>query len=278
MGASNSDAGSNISESRLDHAPPLTGYARPLLHDRHAAYFKNRVVPGQRVVGPDYTLSSRDGNNANRPPACTNLLEELSVAGQRSTLRRKCNDEPSRVCRVVLGLERRAPGQEIARHRHCGGYAALLLSGSYIEAREDGHFEVSAGNVVFHGPFHAHRDCIGDRGVVILNLALPRWFEPNIALGRVSNPDQIVTCAEKGAAQALSQIFEEAVPLVSEEIGWPHELSRAIHRVRVFPSLRGPSREAYRARSFREASRRFSECLRPAIGLRFAREEPGGRL
>jgi AraC-like DNA-binding protein len=159
---------------------------------------------------------------------------------------------------VVLGLERRAPGEEIARHRHCAGYAALLLSGSYIEAGEDGHFEVSAGNVVFHGPFHAHCDCIGERGAVILNLALPPWFEPNIALGRVSNPDQVVTCAEKGAAQALSQILEEAVPLVSEEMGWPHELSRAIHRD---SSLSLSSWAEQRGLSRTQLSRGFSQVF-----------------
>lgn len=82
---------------------------------------------------------------------------------------------------------------------------------------------------MFHGSFHAHRDCIGSRGASILNLELPWWFEPRNPLGRVSNPDEIATCAEQSTADALSLLLTAAVPLAATATDWPHELAKAIN-------------------------------------------------
>src|ERR1700677_569690 len=58
----------------------------------------------------------------------------------------------------------------LERHVHFEPYVALVLSGGYEEAGDNGRFKVSAGNVVFHDSFEAHLNRFYAQGATVLNL------------------------------------------------------------------------------------------------------------
>ena len=62
---------------------------------------------------------------------------------------------------------------EIARHRHTGAYATIVLAGAYEEAGDAGRFRVGAGDVLLHAPFSAHRDIVSNARTIVLDLPLP---------------------------------------------------------------------------------------------------------
>lgn len=65
-----------------------------------------------------------------------------------------------------------APGRTLGLHRHANAYAALILSGGYEEVGPDGRHLCQAGHMVIHPSFHAHRDAVGERGALIVNIPL----------------------------------------------------------------------------------------------------------
>ena len=83
----------------------------------------------------------------------------------------------------------------LSRHSHEAAYAALVLSGAYEEAGDQGRFQVEAGDVVLHDCFEAHLNRFSPSGAVVLNLRLPApyAFAPGIA--KVEDVDLVVRTA-----------------------------------------------------------------------------------
>ena len=92
------------------------------------------------------------------------------------------------------------------RHRHRGGYAALILSGNYREIGDTGHWKVEEGDIIYHRPFESHANEILTACTVV-NIPVP----PFIRLPSVFR----IACSEdllKAANQGWPGISELLVP------------------------------------------------------------------
>jgi AraC-like DNA-binding protein len=120
--------------------------------------------------------------------------------------------------------QRLTPHERLPRHRHAGAYAALVLSGGYMEAGDSGRRRVSFGEVVFHRTFEAHADHIGSSGAEVLNLPItPTHRMPPFA--KIADADEIARTAEHNLAAAIDLVLLHAVPLESAMLDWPDQLA-----------------------------------------------------
>ncbi|HEY1658365.1 MAG TPA: AraC family transcriptional regulator [Candidatus Sulfotelmatobacter sp.] len=112
----------------------------------------------------------------------------------------------------------------LARHLHAKPYAALVLSGGYEEAGDNGSFKVIAGDVVFHDLFEGHLNRFFAQGATVLNL--PLAFENCYSgLACVDDADVIVRMAERSgraASELLLSVMKRWTPPVSD---WPAQLA-----------------------------------------------------
>lgn len=120
--------------------------------------------------------------------------------------------------------QRHGRAERLPRHRHRHGYAAIVLSGGYIEAGDRGRFRAEAGHVLFHKAFEAHWDLFGSGGAEILNIPLD--IEHESAAGRCSDPDSIVKLAESDLHLAGVALLRDCVPSESPDDDWPDLLAR----------------------------------------------------
>lgn len=125
---------------------------------------------------------------------------------------------------VIPARIRHTPGEVLHRHRHNSAFAALVLSGSYVEAGDTGLHRVEAGDIIVHHPYESHLDRFSTGGAEVLTLDLAGDI-PGGALRRVFDPEAIARLAEKdriGAAQAL-MLGSVPVPLAAND--WPEMLA-----------------------------------------------------
>ncbi len=123
--------------------------------------------------------------------------------------------------------QRLTPGMRLARHRHAGAYAAVVLSGGYEEAGDAGRRRVQPGDVVLHGPFEAHLDRSGGQGAEVLNLVLPEGAVLG-GFGRLKDVDAVARLAERDPAEAarlLVALTRQAPPIPAD---WPDLLAAAL--------------------------------------------------
>jgi AraC-like DNA-binding protein len=134
---------------------------------------------------------------------------------------------------MPVGRERLHAGIPIARHRHAQAYVAVVLSGGYVEAGDEGRRRVETGDALVHHCFDAHLDVIGPAGAEILNLPLPAGWSGALAF-RVADADAVVRAAEIDAALAASMLCPtaDASRLLDD---WPDLLADAL---RSDPGLR----------------------------------------
>lgn len=138
------------------------------------------------------------------------------------------------VAAVAAGRERHGAADRLPRHRHRDGYAALVLSGGYLEAGDAGRFSVAAGDVLIHRAFEAHLDRFNPGGAEVLNLPL-RSDAGLPDAGRVRDPDMIVRLAERDLRAALACLTDEMNALAPVLVDWPDRLAAAL---REQPALR----------------------------------------
>jgi len=89
---------------------------------------------------------------------------------------------------VPHGYQHLSGAQQLGRHRHPEAYAAIVVSGGYLEAGDSGRKVVGAGGVVFHKPWEAHLNRIGSRGSRILNIRMTN-LRAVAPFGELSDPD-----------------------------------------------------------------------------------------
>ncbi len=65
------------------------------------------------------------------------------------------------------------PNDSLALHRHSHGYIAAVLEGGYEEASVDGLYSCVTATLIWHPPFHLHKNRFGVRGATVLNLPSP---------------------------------------------------------------------------------------------------------
>jgi AraC-like DNA-binding protein len=116
----------------------------------------------------------------------------------------------------------------LIRHCHAESYAALVLSGAYEEAGDQGRFQVEAGNVILHDCFEAHLNRFRPAGARILNLPLSplHSFRPGVA--RIRDIDLVIRTAELDKTEAaglLHLMIEQGAPACAD---WPDELAAGL--------------------------------------------------
>lgn len=113
----------------------------------------------------------------------------------------------------------------LPRHRHAEPYAALVLSGGYVEAGDAGRRRLVAGDVVFHRAFESHANVVSGSGAQVLNLPLES-MRGAASFGRVDDADAIARAAERDAGAAEAMLLASAECAECELIDWPDLLAR----------------------------------------------------
>jgi AraC-like DNA-binding protein len=132
--------------------------------------------------------------------------------------------------RIENGRERWNGGATVARHRHGGAYAAVVLAGGYEECGSRGRFAVLPGDVLLHGLYDAHLDRFAARGADILNLVLsPRAFS-GVRAGRVADADVIARMAETDVVAAIAELAAQLRALPAATGDWPSLLASDLLR------------------------------------------------
>ncbi len=157
------------------------------------------------------------------------------------------------LCKSPRGYQSLQREQHIERHRHPHSYAAIVVSGDYLEAGDSGRCFVRAGFVVFHRAWEAHLDRVGPHGSRILNIALADLGEIP-SFGQLTDPDEIVRLAERDASEAARRLLEQVRPAASSMLDWPDMLALSI---RADPSMSIHEWTAQRRLSASTVSRGF---------------------
>ena len=176
----------------------------------------------------------------------------------------------------------------LARHVHAEAYAALVLSGGYEEAGDQGRFKVNPGDVVFHDRFEAHLDRFFEKGTTVLNLPLAQGERYTPGTAKVVDPDLVASVAEMSYREAVDLLLASATRWAPERSDWPDHLAAALVEdpslrlsewssesglapwtvSRGFAQVFGVSPEAFRARSrARRALRSIRETRMPLAAI-----------
>jgi AraC-like DNA-binding protein len=132
--------------------------------------------------------------------------------------------KPSPVLHGLPGLEQRLPPQQVLqRHRHGRAYAALVVSGSYVEAGDQGRRRLFPGDVVLHDAFSAHGNQVGAKGARLVNLPVASGTE---CFARVRDADAIVRLAATDPVAAAQALQQDLQPLAAALLDWPDLLAR----------------------------------------------------
>jgi AraC-like DNA-binding protein len=111
------------------------------------------------------------------------------------------------------------------RHVHSQAYVALVVSGEYEEAGDNGRFRAVAGNVVFHDAFEAHLNRFSAEGATVLNFPLDSGDRYEAGIASLPDPDFVIRVAGKNCRAALETILSDSqrnAPRVSD---WPDALA-----------------------------------------------------
>ena len=96
----------------------------------------------------------------------------------------------------------------------------------YLEAGDGGRLRVSAGHVVGHEVFSAHRNDFGPSGAYVLNLPLPAGFGEQV--GTVEDLDAIARLAETDFLAAADLTLERFLAVDACTEDWPDLLAAAL--------------------------------------------------
>lgn len=116
--------------------------------------------------------------------------------------------------------------ERMPRHRHAEAYAALILSGGYTEAGDNGRVRVQPGHVVVHAAYEAHQDFFSTSGAKVLNIPLPDGLR--VVTGVVPDPDAIARLSQSDINSAAALLHETLQPLNARLNDWPDQLAAAL--------------------------------------------------
>jgi AraC-like DNA-binding protein len=126
-----------------------------------------------------------------------------------------------------LGRMRHAPDERRPRHCHRHAFAAVILSGGYLEAGDEGRWMVRPGEVLVHRPFESHLNRFDARGTEVL--ILPLKADNDVVLtGTVEDPDRLARLAEHDEAEAVEALLAMLRPREVHDADWPDLLARAL--------------------------------------------------
>lgn len=107
------------------------------------------------------------------------------------------------------------------------GFAAVVLSGGYVEVGDTGRHRVTAGDVILHRAFESHLDQFDRCGAQVLVLPLPSRVV-GATRGRVSDPDLLARLAANDAHEAAQALAEGFQVTASADEDWPDALARRL--------------------------------------------------
>jgi AraC-like DNA-binding protein len=129
---------------------------------------------------------------------------------------------------------RHAPCETLPRHPHDHAFAAVVLSGGYIEAGDTGRHRMEAGDVLLHQAWESHLDRFDGRGAEVLVLPIEDRDAADL-VGRIADPDAIARLAERHRDEAARQLLALLAPRArSDAADWPDLLA---HALRADPAL-----------------------------------------
>jgi AraC-like DNA-binding protein len=128
---------------------------------------------------------------------------------------------------------RHPPRQQLLRHVHPHAFAAVVLSGGYVEAGDTGRYRMEMGDVLVHQAWESHLDRFDGRGAEVLVLALANRLG-NCIVGRISDPDELVRLAERDPQMALAHLRATLAACPQRPGDWPDLLARDL---RADPTL-----------------------------------------
>ena len=127
-----------------------------------------------------------------------------------------------------------ARSEKLARHCHSHPFAAVVLSGRYLEAGDQGRRTVASGEVLIHGPYESHLDRFSPEGaeVLIVPIAAHGQLAP---FGRHPDPDLVAREAEKDLAAAAALLLERFEPVANCAGDWPDMLASLLRERSAAP-------------------------------------------
>jgi len=114
------------------------------------------------------------------------------------------------------------------RHPHDHGFAAVVLSGGYVEAGDTGQHRMEAGDVLFHQAWESHLDRFDGRGAEVLVLPIADCDIGGALTGRIADPDAIVRLAEYSPQCAAQRLLAGLLPKTPAAADWPDLLAGAM--------------------------------------------------
>lgn len=126
-----------------------------------------------------------------------------------------------------LGRMRHAPRETLPRHMHDHAFAAVVLSGGYVEAGDTGRHWMEAGDVLLHEAWESHLDRFSVRGAEVLVLEIADASARQVG-GLIADPDALARRAERDRAEAARQMFAELAPKPPGAADWPDMLAHAL--------------------------------------------------
>lgn len=127
---------------------------------------------------------------------------------------------------MTAGVSRYAGGERMARHRHAEAYAAVVLSGGYLEAGDRGRFRAEPGHVLIHGRYESHQDAFTPRGATVLNILLERPLD--LPMGVVADPDALARMSQQDPREAAEALAEMIRPAEARLQDWPDQIALAM--------------------------------------------------
>lgn len=122
---------------------------------------------------------------------------------------------------------RHAPRETLPRHLHDHAFAAIVLSGGYVEAGDTGRHWMAPGDVLLHQAWESHLDRFGGGGAEVLVLEIADEDAARLS-GRVADPDALVRLAERDRGEALGAMLAELAPKTQTAADWPDLLANAL--------------------------------------------------
>jgi AraC-like DNA-binding protein len=123
---------------------------------------------------------------------------------------------------------RHAPRETLPRHLHDHAFAAVVLSGGYVEAGDTGRHWMEAGDVLLHQAWESHLDRFDGRGAEVLVLEIADEDVRHLH-GRIADPDALARLAERDRDEASRGMLAELRPKTATPGDWPDLLAQALN-------------------------------------------------
>ncbi|HEY3814810.1 MAG TPA: AraC family transcriptional regulator [Caulobacteraceae bacterium] len=122
---------------------------------------------------------------------------------------------------------RHGSSERLPRHPHETAFAAIVLTGGYVEAGDTGRHGLTPGDVLMHRAWESHLDRFGRGGAEVLILPIQER-DIGAQTGRVADPDALARLAEGDPVAASRHLFLAFEAKTASPDDWPDLLASAL--------------------------------------------------